>query len=130
MHGALSGCTDSNYRHSIQTIPTVDVKILHLTIWRPDRLLCCRQMHATQAKYELISKIFAERIERDGLLMKDHLAREDHFDERWCAATPRPVPALLVVVVPVAAAFCRLLAARVLLRILVCWSSLDGCGLR
>ena len=45
-------------------------------------------MHATQAKYELISKIFAERIERDGLLMKDHLAREDHFDERWCAATP------------------------------------------
>ena len=45
-------------------------------------------MHATQAKYELISKIFAERIERDGLLMKDHLAREDNFDERWCAATP------------------------------------------
>ena len=64
-------------------------------------------MHATQAKYELISKIFAERIERDGLLMKDHLAREDHFDERWCAATPYPLPALLVVVVavPVAAAF-------------------------
>ena len=34
MDGALcaSGWTDSNHRHSIQTIPPVDVKILHLTI--------------------------------------------------------------------------------------------------
>ena len=72
-------------------------------------------MHATQAKYELISKIFAERIERDGLLMKDHLAREDHFDERWCAATPPVcVGSVGCGCTGCAAAFCRLLGAAVL----------------
>ena len=80
-------------------------------------------MHATQAKYELISKIFAERIERDGLLMKDHLAREDHFDERWCAATPRPLPTPLVVVVAVLLPFVVPLSSR---GCGSCWSSSAG----
>ncbi len=86
-------------------------------------------MHATQAKYELISKIFAERIERDGLLMKDHLAREDHFDERWCAATPL---ACVGSVGCGCAGCCCLLSSLgrgcAFWSVLICWPSVGGCG--